>query len=66
MDLLLSDDEFMNAVGTTIDALSFAQTHITDLNFRAHARGHAERISNAQREQALRINSRFGSQAPSP
>lgn len=41
MDLLLSDDEFMNAVSTTVDALSFAQTHTADLNFRAHARGHA-------------------------
>jgi hypothetical protein len=62
----MDDEHFMHAVAQTVDALTFAQTHVVDCDFRAHSRTTADSVASLQNEQRSRVDQTFGAIGASP
>ena len=62
----MEDEHFVQAVAQTIDALTFAQTHIIDCDFRAHSKTTADSVASLQQEQRSRVENTFGAIGTSP
>jgi hypothetical protein len=62
----MEDEHFMQAVAQTVDALTFAQTHVVDCDFRAHSKSTADSVASLQSEQRSRVENTFGAIGASP
>jgi hypothetical protein len=62
----MEDEHFMQAVAQTVDALTFAQTHVVDCDFRAHSKSTADSVASLQNEQRSRVDHTFGAIGASP
>lgn len=60
------DNGLLLAIEQTIDALTFAQTHIVDIDFRAHSKSTIDSVISLQEEQRSRVDAAFRAVAVTP
>lgn len=56
----------MSSIEQTIDALTFAQTHVIDTDFRAHSKSTLDSVLSLQEDQRNRVEHAFRGIRPSP
>ena len=60
------DEGFMLAIDQTIEALTFAHTHVVDADFRAHSKTTVDSVKSLQEEQRSRVEVTFRGIEASP